>query len=56
VQVYNGTGGSRTGSLYDVVDLDESLVEDEEWFTQTIIVNGDTIVVKINGRQVVNWA
>jgi len=56
VQVYNGTGGPRTGSLYHVVDLDESLVKDEEWFTQTIIVNGDTIVVKINGRQVVNWA
>jgi hypothetical protein len=55
VQVYNGTGGPRTGSLYHVVDLDESLVKDEEWFTQTIIVNGDTIVVKINQKQVVNW-
>jgi len=55
VQVYNGTGGPRTGSLYHVVDLDESLVKDEEWFTQTIIVNGDTIVVKINDKQVVNW-
>jgi 3-keto-disaccharide hydrolase len=46
VQLYNGTGGPRTGSLYHVVDLDESLVKDEEWFTQTIIVNGDTIVVQ----------
>ncbi|HEY7499322.1 MAG TPA: DUF1080 domain-containing protein [Vicinamibacterales bacterium] len=55
VQVYNGTGGPRTGSLYHVVDLDESLVKDDEWFTQTIIVNGDTIVVKINEKQVVNW-
>jgi Domain of Unknown Function (DUF1080) len=55
VQVYNGTGGPRTGSLYHVVDLDGSLVKDEEWFTQTIIVNGDTIVVKINDKQVVNW-
>jgi hypothetical protein len=55
VQVYNGTGGPRTGSLYHVVDLDESPVRDEEWFTQTIIVKGDTIVVKINEKQVVNW-
>ena len=52
---YDRTGGPRTGSLYQVVDLDESLVKDEEWFTQTIIVNGDTIVVKINEKQVVNW-
>ena len=55
VQVYNGTGGPRTGSLYHVVDLDESPVKDDEWFTETIIVKGDTIVVKINDRQLVNW-
>lgn len=55
VQVYNGTGGPPTGSLYHVVDLDESLAKDEEWFTQTIIVKGDTIVVKVNDKQVVNW-
>ena len=55
VQVYNGTAGPRTGSLYHVVDLDEAIVKDETWFTETIIVTGDTIVVKINERQVVNW-
>jgi len=55
VQVYNGTAGPPTGSLYHVVDLTESPVKDGEWFTQTIIVNGDTIVVKINGKQVVTW-
>ena len=55
IQVYNGTGGPRTGSLYHVVDLEESPVKDEEWFTETIIVRGDTIVVKINDRQLVNW-
>jgi hypothetical protein len=55
VQVYNGTAGPRTGSLYHVVDLDEPLVKDETWFTETIIVRGDTIVVKINEKEVVNW-
>jgi len=55
VQVYNGTAGPPTGSLYHVVDLDESPVKDDEWFTETIMVKADTIVVKINGRQVVSW-
>jgi hypothetical protein len=55
VQVYNGTAGPRTGSLYHVVDLTESLTKDEEWFTQTTVVSGDSIVVKINDKQVVNW-
>ncbi|MGH9309667.1 MAG: 3-keto-disaccharide hydrolase [Vicinamibacterales bacterium] len=55
VQVYNGTAGPRTGSLYHVVDIDASLVKDEEWFTQTIVVKGDTIIVTINDKQVVNW-
>jgi hypothetical protein len=56
VQVYNSAGGPRTGSLYHVVDiLDQSPAQDDQWFTETIIVNGDTIVVKVNDKQVVNW-
>ena len=55
VQVYNGTGGPRTGSLYHVVDFAEPLVKDDEWFTQTVIVNGDSIVGEINEKQVVSW-
>src|SRR4051794_38474593 len=51
----NGTAGPRTGSLYHVVDVDEPLVKDGEWFTETIVVQSDTIVVKVNGKQVVNW-
>ena len=30
-------------------------IKDDEWFTHTIIVDGDTVVVKINGQQVVRW-
>lgn len=55
IQVYNGTAGPRTGSLYHVVDVDEPLVKDGNWVTQTIIVKANTIVVKINDRQVVTW-
>jgi hypothetical protein len=56
IQAYNGDGGPRTGSLYHVVDLvDEFPVKDDEWFTETITVLHDTITVKVNDRQVVNW-
>jgi hypothetical protein len=55
VQVYNGTGGPRTGSLYHVIDLDDLVVKDDEWFTLSITVQNDTIIVKVNERQVVNW-
>jgi len=55
VQVYNGTAGPRTGSLYHVVDLDDALVKDDEWFALTIVVHNDTIAVKVNEKQVVNW-
>ena len=56
VQVYNADGGPRTGSLYHVVDIvDQSPAKDEEWFTQTITVLRDTITVKVNDKQVVNW-
>jgi hypothetical protein len=55
VQVYNGTAGPRTGSLYHVVDRDDLLVHDDEWFALTIIVQKDTIVVKVNEKEVVSW-
>jgi hypothetical protein len=55
IQAYNGAGGPRSGSLYHVVDVDEPLVKDGEWFAETIVVRNDTIVVKVNDKQVVNW-
>jgi 3-keto-disaccharide hydrolase len=30
-------------------------VKDDEWFALTIIVHNDTIAVKVNEKQVVNW-
>ena len=57
IQVNNSyTDRARTGSLYHVVDiLDDSPAKDDEWFTEHIIVKGDTITVKVNDRQVVQW-
>ena len=57
IQVNNShTDRIKTGSLYHVVDnLDQSPAKDDEWFTETIIVKGDTIAVKVNDKQVVDW-
>jgi hypothetical protein len=49
----------KSGSLYHVVDLSEQdikgLVKDNEWFTEDILVQGDTVTIKLNGKQVVQW-
>jgi hypothetical protein len=45
----------KTGSLVDVSDLDRSPVNDNEWFEYHLIVNGKQIVVKINGKTVVDY-
>jgi 3-keto-disaccharide hydrolase len=57
IQVNNShTDRIRTGSLYHVLDvLDDSPAKDDEWFTEDITVKGDTITVKVNDKQVVNW-
>ena len=58
VQVNNSFPGDfrKTGSLYQVEDIKEQLVKDNEWFTQHIIVKGNTITVRINDKEVVRWA
>ena len=57
IQVNNShTDRIRSGSLYHVKDiLDQSPAKDDEWFTEHIIVKGETITVKVNDAQVVEW-
>lgn len=57
IQVNNShTDRIRTGSLYHVTDvLDSSPAKDDEWFTEDITVRGNTITIKINDKQVVEW-
>ena len=57
IQVNNShTDRVRTGSLYHVQDvMDTSPAKDDEWFTEHIIVKGDTITINVNGKQVVQW-
>jgi hypothetical protein len=43
----------KTGSLYKVHDImNDSPANDDEWFTQEVVVEGRHIVVKINGKVV----
>jgi hypothetical protein len=45
----------KTGSLYHVADITESPVKDDEWFTFHIVVEDQTITVKVNDTQTVSW-
>ncbi|MEO7989555.1 MAG: DUF1080 domain-containing protein [Chryseolinea sp.] len=51
IQVNNThTDWRKTGSIYAVQDVKEVFVKDNEWFTETIIVQGKKITVKINDK------
>jgi hypothetical protein len=45
----------KTGSLYHVQDINEPPARDDEWFTMHIVVKDQTITVKVNDKQTVNW-
>ncbi len=45
----------KTGSLYAVVDLDKSPVDETRWFTMRITVNGQRILVQVNGATTVDY-
>ena len=46
----------KTGSLYDVLDLSESPVDETEWFQVRVRVEGQRIRAWINDRQTVDYA
>ena len=56
VQVNNShTDWRRTGSLYAIQDVKEVYVKDNEWYTESIVVKGKHITVKINDKVVVEY-
>jgi len=56
VQVNNTHGDwKKTGSLYDVVNVRESAAQDNKWWTQHIIVKDKRVIVKIDGKTVVDY-
>lgn len=56
IQVNNShTDWKRTGSLYDIVDVKETYVKDNEWYTEYIKVEGKHITIMINDKVVVDY-
>lgn len=56
VQVNQSHGDWRkSGSLYSFNDVREVYVNDGEWYTYHIIVNGDKVTVKINDKVVMEY-
>jgi hypothetical protein len=45
----------RTGSLYNLQNVTEQLVPDDTWWTQDIIARGNHIIIKVNGKTVVDY-
>jgi 3-keto-disaccharide hydrolase len=45
----------KSGSLYHVSDVTEAPAKDDEWFTEHIIVKDDTVTIRVNDKQVVQW-
>lgn len=45
----------KTGSLYHVQDVGTAEIKDREWYTTNILVRGDRVTVRINGKTVVEW-
>ena len=45
----------KTGGLYDIKDVFEVNAKDNEWFTEHITVEGKHVVVKVDGKTVVDW-
>lgn len=49
------TDPKKTSSLYGVDDVSDPGVKDNEWYTQEIIVKGRHIVLKVNGKTLVDY-
>lgn len=49
------TEPKKTGSLYGVVDVLEAPAEDNTWFTEEIIVRGKHIIIKVDGKTLVDY-
>jgi hypothetical protein len=53
----NNTHGDwkKTGSLYDVVNVNHNFAEDRKWWTQHITVQGNKVTVRVDGKMVVEY-
>jgi len=53
----NNTHGDwkKTGSLYDIANLGTTAAQDNKWWTQEIIVEGNKVTVKVDGKTVLQY-
>jgi hypothetical protein len=53
----NNTHGDwiKTGSLYGLVNIGQSPAQDNQWWTQEIIVKGDSVTVIVDGKKVFEY-
>ncbi len=49
------TDWKKTASLYDIVNVRESPAKDNKWWTQHIIVQGNHVTIKVDGKTVVDY-
>lgn len=45
----------KSGSLYGTVDVTEQHIDDDTWWTETVMVNGRHIVIKLDDEVVVDY-
>lgn len=45
----------KTGGLYNVQDNLEKVAEDDKWFTEHIVVQGNHVTVFVDGKKVSDW-
>lgn len=45
----------KTGSLYNVANLGVTPAKDNQWWTQSIIVQSNSVTVKIDGKTVLQY-
>lgn len=45
----------KTGSLYAIVDLEQSPVDETKWFKVRVVVRGKRITVELDGKQVLDY-
>ncbi len=45
----------KTGSLYAVKDVTQQLIPDNTWWTQHVIVKGNRVIIKIDGKVAVDY-
>jgi hypothetical protein len=45
----------KSGSLYQIVNVNEPPAKDDEWFTETITVQGSMVMTQVNDKHLVHW-